>query len=176
MGKFIFLSLPTLLAKSFVGMFNQLTLAAATALAAVWLVSGSRDQVYVPPHEAPVDGFMAMAVSNSAASSPGSLMLKHEDQKATHGDIAEVVPNTDRLDCLRQDELDLVVPHTDDQVVRMVLGLGASTASDIYISATDIVIKKLTANFRLNRKDRNMFEIEIDGDEQYKGQGVASVN
>jgi hypothetical protein len=92
------------------------------------------------------------------------------------------VENTDRITCLRQDDLDLVIPHTEEQVVRMVLGLGGTTDRDVYIQASDVWIKNLSARATLRRHAQHMFEFEIDGDEMFDEQGehygekVAGVN
>lgn len=77
---------------------------------------------------------------------------------------ADEVENKDRLDCIRQDDLDLVIPDETTKVVRMVIGVGSTTGSDVYISAEQVWIKSITAKLTLTRTFGNSFALELAGD------------
>lgn len=89
---------------------------------------------------------------------PSSSVRFVEDDPA-----AKPPENSDRLQCLRQDELDLVIPSSNGDVLRMVLGLGGDTGNDAYLSAKSIWAKKISARAIVSRYQNNNILVQLQG-------------
>ena len=89
--------------------------------------------------------------------------------------------NEDRMECLRQDNLDLAGTNDfgDRFILRKVLGVAADNAdSDIYLFAEKLHISQLQADLRLTRTGKDAVEFELLGHnsvEQQNGVGRADV-
>eukprot|EP00929_Paragymnodinium_shiwhaense_P013665 TRINITY_DN121513_c0_g1_i1.p1 TRINITY_DN121513_c0_g1~~TRINITY_DN121513_c0_g1_i1.p1 ORF type:complete len:1769 (-),score=493.06 TRINITY_DN121513_c0_g1_i1:21-5327(-) len=83
----------------------------------------------------------------------------------------------DRLECLRQDNLDLVFPSKETYAFRKVFGVnGDDTNRDVYLVADSIKVKKLQAWITVRRIDETDFAFAVGGDETYgEHEGVASL-
>lgn len=78
-------------------------------------------------------------------------------------EVKAVPVNKDRMQCLRQDELDLVMPSSGAYAVRQVLGIGGDTSSDIYLSADNIFVSSLDARVTIKRKSGFEILLELGG-------------
>ncbi|CAE7554142.1 unnamed protein product [Symbiodinium sp. CCMP2592] len=93
----------------------------------------------------------------------------------------EVPKNEDRLQCLRQDNLDLVGTRDFDErfVVRMVLGVNErDTDSDVYLFAEKFRFSRVQAELKLTRTGADALEFELVGDDsigQKTGLGQADL-
>ena len=93
----------------------------------------------------------------------------------------EVPKNEDRLQCLRQDNLDLVGTRDFDErfVVRMVLGVHEQdTDSDVYLFAEKFRFSRVHAELKLTRTGADALEFELVGDDsigQNTGLGQADL-
>lgn len=99
----------------------------------------------------------------------------HQEDGVEGGWRGEPV-NYDRLTCRRQDDLDLALPADNSQVIRMVIPVGDSTGSDVYLSVSDLWIKRISAKLVLTRTGGSGFSFELSGEQgPDKDGGVAVV-
>ncbi|CAE7800733.1 unnamed protein product [Symbiodinium sp. CCMP2456] len=93
----------------------------------------------------------------------------------------EVPKNEDRLQCLRQDNLDLVGTKDFGErfVVRMVLGVHEDdTDSDVYLFAENFRLSRVQAELKLTRTGVDALEFELVGDDsigKHTGLGQADL-
>lgn len=105
------------------------------------------------------------------------------------GENSNGVVNIDRVQCLRQDNLDLVGADTRGRSVQYIMrqaivpdvsaiGFNAqNTKNDIYIFVKDLLIRNFQANLELKRVGETDFEFKLTGNKAYKGTtGVGNAN